>query len=103
MKLATEVPLEERQEAVVEAPQPLRLSDVCLFPTADASIEDPGPRIPKDSRLAWVTCFAAFFIQVFIVGVLHIFGVFFVAFIDEFQTSKANAGEWTVTYLSFIC
>ena len=47
----------------------------------------------KDSKRAWLVCFAAFLIQVVIVGVLHVFGVFFVALIDEFHSSKAATGQ----------
>lgn len=49
--------------------------------------------VVKDSKFAWVKCFAAFTIQVVIVGVLHCFGVFFVEFIEEFNTTKAEAGS----------
>ncbi|KAI0237666.1 Monocarboxylate transporter 13 [Lamellibrachia satsuma] len=44
----------------------------------------------KDSKRAWVVCFAACLVQVVIVGVLHIFGLFFIVFLEEFQCSKAK-------------
>ena len=47
----------------------------------------------KDSSKAWVVCFAAFVIQVLDVGVLHVFGVFFVALIDEFHSTRATVGK----------
>ena len=47
----------------------------------------------KDSKRAWVVCFAACLVQVVIVGVLHIFGLFFIVFLEEFQCSKAKAGK----------
>ena len=47
----------------------------------------------KDSKRAWVVCFAACLIQAIIVGVLHAFGLFFIVFIEEFKCSKAKAGK----------
>lgn len=47
----------------------------------------------KDSKRAWVVCFAACLVQVVIVGVLHIFGLFFIVFLEEFQCSKAKTGK----------
>ena len=46
----------------------------------------------KDGKRAWIVCFASFFVQVWVVGILHAFGVFFVAFLEEFKCSKAVAG-----------
>ena len=54
--------------------------------------EDDLSLTGKDSKISWVVCFAAFLVQVIIVGVLHVFGVFFVALIEEFQCSRAEAG-----------
>ena len=47
----------------------------------------------KDGRRAWFVCASSFTIQVLHVGFLHAFGVFFVAFSREFQTSKAAVGK----------
>ena len=47
----------------------------------------------KDSGRSWLVCFSAFLIQVINVGVLHVFGVFFVAFLREFKSSKGETGE----------
>ena len=46
----------------------------------------------KDSKRAWVVCLASFLIQVWVVGILHAYGVFFVAFLEEFKCSKSSAG-----------
>ena len=46
----------------------------------------------KDTRRCWYVVVAGFLIQVLILGVLHVFGVFFVALIEEFKCSKADAG-----------
>ena len=47
----------------------------------------------KDSKRAWLVCFSACLVQVVIVGVLHVFGLFFIVFIEEFKCSKAKAGK----------
>ena len=52
-----------------------------------------GGEVVKDSRVAWLVCFAAFLIQVLIVGVLHVIGVFFVQFLKEFECTKGDAGN----------
>ena len=46
----------------------------------------------KDGKRAWIVCFSAFLLQVIIVGTLHVFGLFFVVFLDEFHCTKAEAG-----------
>ena len=48
----------------------------------------------KDDRKAWLVCIAAFFIQVIIVGNLHVFGIYFISFTNEFQGSKATTGMY---------
>ncbi|XP_060079659.1 monocarboxylate transporter 3-like [Ylistrum balloti] len=45
----------------------------------------------KDSRYSWFVCACGFVMQVFILGVHHAFGVFFVEFIKEFKVSKSQA------------
>ena len=47
----------------------------------------------KDSKRCWVVCFAAFLLQAITVGTLHVFGVFFVALIDEFDCTRSEAGN----------
>ena len=47
----------------------------------------------KDGTRAWIACFASFLIQVWVVGVLHAYGVFFVAFLEEFDCANATAGK----------
>ena len=51
--------------------------------------------VQKDGKRSWCVCAAAYCIQVVILGVLHAFGVFFVAFIDEFKTTKSTTGKYT--------
>ncbi|KAL3881964.1 hypothetical protein ACJMK2_028346 [Sinanodonta woodiana] len=53
-------------------------------------IENSVARIQKDSRYAWLVCFCGFTSQVFILGVLHAFGVFFVEFVQSFGSTKAE-------------
>ena len=69
----------------------VRLSDIRVC--GEATNQAPGG-ILKDSKQAWLVCAAAFFIQVTIVGVLHVFGVFFVELLKEFDTSRAEAGKF---------
>ena len=59
--------------------------------------EDSNASIGKDSRRCWLVCFAAWLAQVVIIGVLHVFGVFLVALIEEFKCSRADAGEETIS------
>ncbi|KAK3606747.1 hypothetical protein CHS0354_036545 [Potamilus streckersoni] len=54
-------------------------------------IENSIVWIQKDSRYAWLVCFCCFTSQVFILGVLHAFGVFFVEFLQSFGSTKAEA------------
>ncbi|CAH1798541.1 unnamed protein product [Owenia fusiformis] len=44
----------------------------------------------KDSRRSWIVCFAGFLIQVLIVGILHVWGVFFLSICNEFNASRAE-------------
>ncbi|OWF53663.1 uncharacterized protein LOC110446130 [Mizuhopecten yessoensis] len=45
----------------------------------------------KDSRYSWFVCACGFVMQVFILGIHHAFGVFFVEFVKEFKVSKSQA------------
>ena len=47
----------------------------------------------KDNKKAWLVCFAAFLIQVIVVGNLHVFGIYFISFLDEFKATKATTGS----------
>ncbi|XP_071108045.1 monocarboxylate transporter 13-like [Haliotis cracherodii] len=53
--------------------------------------EDGGVKDIKDSRTAWITCVCAVFDQLFINGLINVYGVFYVEFLKEFGTSKAKA------------
>ncbi|XP_013401404.1 monocarboxylate transporter 10 [Lingula anatina] len=48
------------------------------------------PTPEKDGTRAWLVCFGGFLIQVLIVGFLHVYGIFFVKFLEEFKSSKAT-------------
>ena len=72
--------------------EPGRTSDN-VVPAVDSCVDWTG--VKKDSGRAWLVCAAAFSVQVFIVGVLHIFGVFFVDLLEEFQCSKGEAGWYS--------
>lgn len=47
----------------------------------------------KDTKYSWFVCTCAFFTQIFVLGVLHAFGVFFVEFVREFNASKGSTGK----------
>ncbi len=49
--------------------------------------------VVKDSRQAWLVCLGAFLLQVLVVGVLHVFGVYMVAFLKEFKCTTVEAGK----------
>ena len=49
--------------------------------------------VAKDSKQAWLVCIAAVSSQVVHLGILHAFGVFFVALLEDFPCTKAAAGE----------
>jgi hypothetical protein len=57
------------------------------------SLEVQTFRSLKDGRKAWIVCFSSFILQICVLGILHAFGVFFVAFLEEFKCSKAAAGN----------
>ena len=46
----------------------------------------------KDTKYSWFICCCTFLTQVFVLGVLHAFGVFFVEFVKEFSAPKGEAG-----------
>ena len=58
--------------------------------TEDASLTNSRK---KDDKKAWLVCIAAFVIQVIIIGNLHVFGIYFISFLNEFQGSKATTGK----------
>ena len=47
----------------------------------------------KDTNFSWFVCTCTFISQVFVLGVLHAFGVFFVEFVREFKSPKGEAGK----------
>ena len=47
----------------------------------------------KDTKYSWFICCCTFLTQVFVLGVLHAFGVFFVEFVKEFNSPKGEAGK----------
>lgn len=47
----------------------------------------------KDTYYSWVVCACGFVARVIIVGVLHGFGAFFIAFIEEFKITKEKSGK----------
>ncbi len=47
----------------------------------------------KDSPRAWLVCVAACLIQIIHIGVLHVYGLFFIEFVEEFSCDKAKAGK----------
>ncbi|KAL5010182.1 hypothetical protein ScPMuIL_012487 [Solemya velum] len=48
------------------------------------------PRLQKDSKYCWLVVVCGFITQICILGVLHAFGVFYVEFLQEFNSSKAK-------------
>ncbi|XP_046570104.1 monocarboxylate transporter 10-like [Haliotis rubra] len=53
--------------------------------------ENRGNKDIKDSPTAWILCVCAVFDQLFINGLINIYGVFYVKFVEEFGTTKAKA------------
>lgn len=47
----------------------------------------------KDSKYSWFVCACAFTTQVFVLGVLHAFGVFYVELIKDFNSAKGETGK----------
>ena len=47
----------------------------------------------KDTKYSWFICCCTCLTQVFILGVLHAFGVFFVEFLKEFNSPKGQTGK----------
>ena len=94
--------LTSRQSSVVSSrlSSAWQLTDTSTSTLDERASEDQIPHSPseqlarlKDTSKAWVVCFAAFIIQVLDVGVLHVFGVFFVALVEDFGASRAVVGE----------
>jgi len=49
--------------------------------------------VPKDSCRSWIVALAAFCLQVFVTGQLHVYGIFFNAIIEDMHCSK-GAAAW---------
>ena len=56
--------------------------------------EEKNVCIEKDTKYSWFVCACAFCTQIFVLGVLHAFGVFFVEFIKEFKSTKGTTGTY---------
>lgn len=64
------------------------------FDDVATDVEGECPtHIKKDSRYSWLVCACSCTTQVFILGVLHAFGVFFVEFIRAFNSTQSKAGK----------
>lgn len=57
------------------------------------SIAEERNRKMKDGPWAWVVCICSFMVQVWVIGVLHAYGVFYLAFIEEFKCPNSTAGN----------
>lgn len=57
------------------------------------SLEKEDTEFQKDTKYSWFVCSCAFITQVFVLGVLHAFGVFYVEFIKDFKSSKGETGN----------
>ena len=64
-----------------------------LIQEEDSNYIKEDCRLEKDTKYSWFVCSCAFFSQVFVFGVLHAYGVFFVEFLKDFKTSKGEAGK----------
>lgn len=47
----------------------------------------------KDTKYSWFVCSCTFVSQVFVLGILHAYGVLFVEFVKEFKAPKGKAGN----------
>lgn len=54
------------------------------------------PTADKDSRRSWIVCGAVIVTQILILGVLYVFGIFFVVLTHEFASTKANVGLYQI-------
>lgn len=57
------------------------------------SLEKENIGVEKDTKYSWFVCSCAFTTQVFVLGVLHAFGVFFVDLIKDFKSAKGETGN----------
>ena len=71
----------------------IKIEDIQQNPSSADETQIPEWTKYKDGKRAWLVVIAAFSIQVVVVGILHIFGVFFVALVAEFNATKGDAGE----------
>jgi len=60
-------------------------------PTQASTCSTSWTGVEKDSRSAWLACIAAYCIQIFVAGQLHVYGIFFAALLDDLQCSKGEA------------
>lgn len=59
--------------------------------------EESGPPVHvvmKDNKRAWGVCVAAFLTQIIVMGNIHVFGLYFVSFLNEFKSTKATTGQF---------
>ena len=85
-----ELPTIEEEEKPAEAdvlPSKSRASSVGL------SITEEKIRRMKDGPRAWLVCICSFLVQVWVIGILHAYGVFYLAFIEEFKCEPSVAGK----------
>ena len=57
------------------------------------TLEKENTEPQKDTKYSWFVCTCAFTTQVFVLGVLHAFGVFYVEFVKDFKASKGETGN----------
>lgn len=59
----------------------------------------PAPPIPPDGGYGWVICAASFMASLILDGVCFSFGIFYIEFLDYFQSSKAKT-SWVGSVLN---
>ena len=56
----------------------------------------------KDGGRGWIVCFSAALVQFVVMGIHNNFGILYIAFIREYQRSKALTGErWIMLFVRF--
>lgn len=54
----------------------------------------------KDGGRGWLVCFSAALVQFIVMGIHNSFGILYIAFVREYQWSKALTGErWTIFFV----
>ncbi len=85
----------------------LRNTELTAIPESESSHQESStasddkelPHVAvKDNRKAWTVCMAAFFSQVIVMGNVHVFGIYYVSFLDEFKETKAKTGDCDDTF-----